>query len=161
MKLSSPTFRSNHPEVFCEKGVLRNFGKFTGKHLCQNLFLIKLQACEFSEISKNTFFYRTPPVAASVYSVVVICNLAYSQLYHWQSLIVTHNLPSCPFITDFWYTYISLSAASMFKNHWKIKTDYSQLVKSVNPSRPSTNFYQNVNVTNVQMFRQILNNRLI
>ena len=31
--------------------------------------LIKLQAqvfsCEFSEISKNTFFYRTPPVAAS------------------------------------------------------------------------------------------------
>ena len=37
-------------------------------------FLIKLQnketlaqvfSCEFCEISKNTFFYRTPPVAAS------------------------------------------------------------------------------------------------
>ena len=27
------------PEVFCEKGVLRNFAKFTGKHLCQRLFL--------------------------------------------------------------------------------------------------------------------------
>ena len=24
-------FRSNHPEVFCKKGVLRNFSKFTGK----------------------------------------------------------------------------------------------------------------------------------
>ena len=32
------------PEVFCKKGVLINFTKFTGKHLCQGLFLIKLQA---------------------------------------------------------------------------------------------------------------------
>ena len=31
------------PEVFCEKGVLRNFAKFTGKHLCQSLLLIKVQ----------------------------------------------------------------------------------------------------------------------
>ena len=36
--------RSSHPEVFCEKSVLRIFAKFTGKHLCQSLFLIKLQA---------------------------------------------------------------------------------------------------------------------
>ena len=27
--------RSSRPEVFCEKGVLRNFAKFTGKHLCK------------------------------------------------------------------------------------------------------------------------------
>ena len=26
------------------KGVLKNFAKFTGKHLCQSLFFIKLQA---------------------------------------------------------------------------------------------------------------------
>ena len=36
--------RSSNPEVFCKKGVLRNFAKFTGKHLYQRLFLIKLQA---------------------------------------------------------------------------------------------------------------------
>ena len=31
--------------MFCERGVLRNFAKVTGKHLCQSLFfLIKLQA---------------------------------------------------------------------------------------------------------------------
>ena len=29
------------PEVFCKKGVLRNFAKFTGRHLCQSLFLNK------------------------------------------------------------------------------------------------------------------------
>ena len=31
-------FRSSRPEVFCEKGVLRNFAKFTGKYLYQSLF---------------------------------------------------------------------------------------------------------------------------
>ena len=30
--------RSSRPEVFCEKGVFNNFGKFTGRHQCQSLF---------------------------------------------------------------------------------------------------------------------------
>ena len=37
-----PTIRRNWqkqpPEEFLKKGVLRNFAKFTGKHLCQSLF---------------------------------------------------------------------------------------------------------------------------
>ena len=64
------------PEVFCKEGVLRNFAKFTGKHLCQSFFfnkvlifkkesLAQVFSCEFYEISKNTFSYRTRPVAVS------------------------------------------------------------------------------------------------
>ena len=37
-----PSFSSNHRRCFVRKGVLRNFAKFTGKHLWQSLFLIKL-----------------------------------------------------------------------------------------------------------------------
>ena len=37
-----PIFRSSPPEMFCKKGVLKNIAKFTGKHLCQNLFLNKI-----------------------------------------------------------------------------------------------------------------------
>ena len=33
---------SSRPEVFCKKGVLRNFAKFTGKHLCQSLLFNKV-----------------------------------------------------------------------------------------------------------------------
>ena len=44
---------------FCKKGVLRNFAKFTGKPLCQSVF-------EFCKVFKNTYFYRTPLVAASI-----------------------------------------------------------------------------------------------
>ena len=75
--------RCSVKKVFLEKkGVLRNFAKFPGKHLCQSLFfnkvvglrpatllkntLTKVFSCEFCEISNSTFFYRTAPVAASV-----------------------------------------------------------------------------------------------
>ena len=50
------------PEVFCKKKEdIKNFSKFTGKHLCHSLFLKKKTlgqafSCEFWEISKNTFF---------------------------------------------------------------------------------------------------------
>ena len=77
--------RSTRPDVFCKVGVLRNFSKFTGKHLCQGFFFNKVAGlrpkacnfikretlaqvlfCELWEICKNIFFYRTPPVAVSV-----------------------------------------------------------------------------------------------
>ena len=35
-------FRSSRPKVFCEKDVLRNFTKFTGKHLRQSLIFNKV-----------------------------------------------------------------------------------------------------------------------
>ena len=47
-------YRSSHPEVFCEKGVLINFAKFTGKHLRQSLFFNKVAgACIFYILIKN------------------------------------------------------------------------------------------------------------
>ena len=54
--------------------ILKTFTNFTGKQLCWSLFLIKLYALriptqvfsyEICELFKVTFFYRTPPVAAS------------------------------------------------------------------------------------------------
>ena len=69
--------------LFFKTGVLNRFAKFTGKHLCRSLLLKNLQAeplqlhkkmtptqvlsCEVCKIFKNTFSYRTPPVAATVF----------------------------------------------------------------------------------------------
>ena len=36
------TKRRSRREVFCKKGVLENFTKFTGKHLCWSLFFNKV-----------------------------------------------------------------------------------------------------------------------
>ena len=68
--------------MFCKRGALGNFPKFTGKQLRQSLFFNKVAglnfikketlpqvfSSEFLEISKNFFSYRTPLVAASVVS---------------------------------------------------------------------------------------------
>ena len=40
--ISHNLYRGSRPEVFCKKGVLRNFAKFTGKHQCQSLFFNKV-----------------------------------------------------------------------------------------------------------------------
>ena len=62
--------------MFYKKGALKDFAEFTGKHLCQSLFLNKVAgsrpatfikkeslaqvfSCEFCKIFKKPF-YRTP-----------------------------------------------------------------------------------------------------
>ena len=51
------------PEVFCKKGIFRNFAKFIGKHMCQSLVFNIFAG--WGEISKKTFSYRTSALAAS------------------------------------------------------------------------------------------------
>ena len=54
-KITDTSYRSSHRRCSVRKGVLRNFAKFTGKQTLAQVF-----SCEFCEISKNTFSYRTP-----------------------------------------------------------------------------------------------------
>ena len=66
--IKSSKFQKQPPEVFYEKGVLKNFVKYTRKHLCLGLFFNKASglqkkeflaqafSCEFYENFKNTFF---------------------------------------------------------------------------------------------------------
>ena len=86
INLQSLYFRSSHRRRSSRKDALRNFTKFTGKHLCQSLFFNKVAglcrsetcnfikketlaqvfSCEFCEISKNTFFTEPLWATASV-----------------------------------------------------------------------------------------------
>ena len=66
--------------MFLKIGVLKSFENFTGKYLYWSLFLINLMEfylkkistqvffCEICDSFKNTFFYKTTPVAASEYT---------------------------------------------------------------------------------------------
>ena len=67
--------------MFCKKGVIEISQNSQENACARDSFLIKLQAsfikeeslaqvfsCKFCETSKNTFFYRTPPVAALKFS---------------------------------------------------------------------------------------------
>ena len=67
-------FRSSHRKSSVRKSVLRNFTKFTRKHLCQSLFIKKetlaqVLSCEFCEISENNFFIEHLWATASIISL--------------------------------------------------------------------------------------------
>ena len=84
--------RSTRPEVFCKESVLKNFTKFTGKHLCQILFFSKVQllkretlaqvfSCEFCEIFKNTFFIEHLQWLLLTIQISITLKLHYN--LHW------------------------------------------------------------------------------
>ena len=54
-------YRSSHQRCSIKKGVLENFAKFTGKQLCQILFLIKCNFIKKEALARVFFceFYKT------------------------------------------------------------------------------------------------------
>ena len=79
---------SSCPDVIFKKGVLKNLAKFTGKHLFQSLFFIKVAGLRletflkktpwiFLGTSNNTFSYWTPTAATSVHVSVGYADLSF------------------------------------------------------------------------------------
>ena len=55
-------YRSSRPELFCKKGVLRNFTKFTEKHRSQSLFFNKVADLRPATLLKKRIWRRCFPV---------------------------------------------------------------------------------------------------
>ena len=105
--------------MFYNINVLQNFTMFTRKHLYRSLFIIKLLtwrsatlfkkdstqviSCEYCKIYKNSFFYRTHPVAPSEYMVLEAvtqrCSVRTVVLRNFTKFIGKHLRPEgCNFI---------------------------------------------------------------
>ena len=54
--------RSSHQRCSMKKGVLKNFTKFTGKHLCQSLFFNKVAGLRPAALLKKRLWHRCFPV---------------------------------------------------------------------------------------------------
>ena len=54
--------RSSHRRCSVKKGVLGNFAKFTGKHLCQRLFLNKVVGLRPAALLRRSLWDRCFPV---------------------------------------------------------------------------------------------------
>ena len=70
--------RSSHQEVFCKKGVLGDFTKFTRKHLCRMVLLNSVASLQpvtlfqkhsATDVFKNTFLIEFLWATASKYNV--------------------------------------------------------------------------------------------
>ena len=51
-------YRNSRPEVYCRKGVLRNFAKFTGKHMCQIIFFSEAAGLRPATLFKKRLWHR-------------------------------------------------------------------------------------------------------
>ena len=60
--LAHETSRSSHRGCSVKKGVLRNFTKCTGKHLCQSLFFNKVKGLRPATLFKKRLRHRCFPV---------------------------------------------------------------------------------------------------
>ena len=61
------TYGSSRPEVFCKKVVLENFTKFTGKHLYQRLFSIRVADLRLATLLKMRLWQGCFPVNFAKY----------------------------------------------------------------------------------------------
>ena len=56
------SYRSSHQSCSVKKSVLRNFKKFTGKHLCQSLFFNNVAGLRPATLLKKRLWHRCFPV---------------------------------------------------------------------------------------------------
>ena len=101
------TYKGRHWGCSVRTGVLTNFAKIHRKTPVSEFLLMKLQdsvcnfikketlaqvfSCEICEISKNTCFYRTPPVAATVYKEAFLTNFSISIGKHLYMTKLKHS----------------------------------------------------------------------
>ena len=62
VKFTGMNYRSSHRMCSVRKGVLRNFPKITGKHLCQSLFFNKVAGLRPAPLLKKRLWHRCFPV---------------------------------------------------------------------------------------------------
>ena len=62
MVIINLTNRNSRLEVFFKKGALKNFSKFTGKHLCRSLFFNKVAGLTPATLLKKRLRHRCFPV---------------------------------------------------------------------------------------------------
>ena len=78
-------FRSSSPEVFCIKGIHRNFGKFTRKRLCQSLFFNKVANWP-ATLLKKRHSHRSFPVNFSKFlRTPLLTNTSGDCYWHFQT----------------------------------------------------------------------------
>ena len=81
-------YRSSRTEVFCEKGVSKNFFKFTGKQLRWSLrSAAPVFTCEFYEVFKNTFFTKQLRTTGTLIIYISQCRCFPCYHFHYWSCL--------------------------------------------------------------------------
>ena len=87
-------FQEQPPELFCKNDAVKIFVKFTGKHLCHNLFFIKLQISYMQLYFKKCLWRRCFPVKLTKYKRTLFSRHQLFMFFFgifWKSFLCSHN----------------------------------------------------------------------
>ena len=102
-------------EVFYKKGVLKIFAIFTGKHLCQSLFLIKK--------SRQRLFNRTPP--ADCFWNKCTCENLKPKLFHLRLLASLCNFNYLQIFVKAKFTVVKYNSKIIIYHQIKFRKRYN------------------------------------
>ena len=98
----SDKFTNSRPEVFCKKGVLRNFAKFTVKQLCQSLL--------FNKVAGLRLWHRCFPM-----NFVKFLRTSFSLEHLWWLIL---QICRREVISDLFYPFKSFSILNFAMAEW-------------------------------------------
>ena len=103
--------RSSHAEVFCKKGVLKNFANFTVKHLCWRLFFNKVKKriskhrcfpVSFAKLLRTPFLQNTSGgclLLSAVFSCTYDCKINFlNSKRTYKKCFIVHGVYYIPFL---------------------------------------------------------------
>ena len=67
------SFKSSRSQMFFKISVFKNYAIFTGKQMRSSLFLIKLQACSFMNISSSNVTFKIETITKSIIGLTNLC----------------------------------------------------------------------------------------
>ena len=88
-------YKRSHPEVFCKKGVLKNFLKFAGKQLCQSLFFNKVAGLRPETLLKKRLWRRYFPVNFEKFLRISFLENTTGDCFHLCLLAIVQSLSTC------------------------------------------------------------------
>ena len=114
-------YRSSCPEVFCKYGVLRNFAKFIGKHLCQSHLFNKVAGLRPATLLKKRLcnrwfpvnflkFLRTPS-KTPIYIICIEIQANFSEAVNWRNIFPRNCWCYLTFSKDFFSQNTSVAAS--------------------------------------------------
>ena len=101
LNLKENQLRSSHQTCFMKRVVLRNFAKFTGKHLCQSPFFNKVVGLGPATLLKKRLWHRCFPVnfVKFLRSPFYIEHLWWLLLH--SPIYSVNNILNCPWIIPY------------------------------------------------------------
>ena len=119
--------RSSRSEVFCKKGVVRNFEKFIGKHLCQSLLFNKVAGLRLCNrcFPLNFSNFRRTPWKIPIYIIHVEMQASFSEAVNWRNIFPRNHWCYLTFSEHVFSQNTSVAASE-----FKCITIYSEIVIS-------------------------------